>query len=78
MSNPYQFISDAMSKSMNTTQCPVAEKIEPRLRIRITVFIDGTGNNLTNTDCPGSGEEANVIGEGVNVNVGIDHGWTRP
>ena len=50
MANLAQPMSDAMSKSMTTTQCPLAEKKEPPLRIRVTVFMDGTGNNRYNTE----------------------------
>jgi hypothetical protein len=43
-----QLMSDTLSKSLTTTQCPFAEQEEPPLRIRISVFIDGTDNNIYN------------------------------
>ena len=50
MTNQTHPMSDTMSKSMTTTQCALAELFEPPLHIRVTVFIDGTGNNISNTE----------------------------
>jgi hypothetical protein len=57
---PFPFLSNSFSSSLTTSQCRIQEPPEPPLHIRVSVFFDGTGNNMYNTR---SREQGNADGE---------------
>jgi hypothetical protein len=46
---PSPNLSKSLTSSLTTSQCQTHEPPEPPLHIRISIFFDGTGNNMYNT-----------------------------